>query len=69
MVVKIIGFSFNEPKFNSQHPHDVSQLPLTPVLGISDALFWLLQAMHALGAQIHMQITFPHTKQNRKHRH
>lgn len=43
MVVKIIGFSFNEPKFNSRHPHDVSQLPVTPVLGISDALFWLLR--------------------------
>lgn len=69
MVVKIIGFSFNKPKFNSQHPHDVSQLPVTPVLVISDALFCLLGAMHALGAQVHMQMTFPHTKQNRKHSH
>lgn len=50
MVVKIIDLSFNEPKFKSQHPHDVSQLPVTPVLGISDVLFWLLEEMHALGA-------------------
>lgn len=57
MVVKIMGLSFNKPKFNSQHPRDVSQLPVTPVLRISDVLFWLLGAMHALGAQVHMQMT------------
>jgi hypothetical protein len=37
-VVKSPGCSFREPRFNSQHPHDISQLSVTPAPGKSTTL-------------------------------
>jgi hypothetical protein len=39
-VVKSTGCSCRGPRYNSQHPHGHSQLPVTSVARIFDSLFW-----------------------------
>lgn len=59
--VKSIYCSYRRPKFNSWHPHDSSQLTVTPVSGGSDTLFCTLQtpdihltSVHTFRQNIHM---------------
>lgn len=54
-MVKSSGCSYRGSRFSSRSGTDDSQLPVTLVLGESDALFWLLQALYLGGKHTDME--------------